>query len=138
MLPAMIRREDRDHVAIVTIDNPPVNALPVAGWYSLAETLLAAGRDRNIHVVVLQAEGKGFQAGVDIKELAADPTKQSLIEVNRGCYEAFAAVYDCEVPVICAVQGFCVGGGIGLAGNADIVIASDDATFVLPEVDRGA
>jgi enoyl-CoA hydratase len=47
-------------------------------------------------------------------------------------------VYDCEVPVICAVQGYCVGGGIGLAGNADIVIASDDATFGLPEVDRGA
>ena len=42
------------------------------------------------------------------------------------------------MPVIAAVQGFCVGGGIGLAGNADVVIASDDATFGLPEVDRGA
>jgi len=58
--------------------------------------------------------------------------------VNRGCYEAFAAAYDCEVPVIAAVQGFCLGGGIALAGNADIVVASDDATFGLPEVDRGA
>ena len=47
-------------------------------------------------------------------------------------------MYDCEVPVIAAVQGFCLGGGIGLAGNADIVVASDDATFGLPEVDRGA
>jgi hypothetical protein len=58
--------------------------------------------------------------------------------VNRGCAAAFAAVYDCEVPVIVAVQGFCLGGGIGIAGNADIVVASDDATFGLPEVDRGA
>ena len=58
--------------------------------------------------------------------------------MNRGCYEAFAAVYDCEVPVIAAVHGFCLGGGVGLAGNADIVVASDDATFGLPEVDRGA
>jgi enoyl-CoA hydratase/carnithine racemase len=134
----MIRTETRDHVVIVTIDNPPVNALPVAGWFALADALRAAGRDRRTRVVILRSEGKGFQAGVDIKELAADPTNASLIGVNRGCYEAFAAVYDCEVPVICAVQGFCVGGGIGLAGNADIVIASDDATFGLPEVDRGA
>jgi enoyl-CoA hydratase len=134
----MIRTETREHVVIVTIDNPPVNALPVAGWFALADALRAAGRDRNTRAVILRAEGKGFQAGVDIKELAADPTKESLIGVNRGCYEAFAAVYDCEVPVICAVQGYCVGGGLGLAGNADIVIASDDATFGLPEVDRGA
>src|SRR6185312_7012542 len=96
------------------------------------------GRDPEVRVVILRAEGKGFQAGVDIKELAADDTNAALIGVNHGCYEAFAAVYDCEVPVIAAVQGFCLGGGIGLAGNADIVVASDDATFGLPEVDRGA
>ena len=74
--------------------------------------------------MVLQSAGKGFQAGVDIKELAADPTHESLVKVNRGCYEAFGAVYDCEVPVIAAVHGFCLGGGVGLAGNADIVVAS--------------
>ncbi|HYC81218.1 MAG TPA: enoyl-CoA hydratase family protein, partial [Solirubrobacterales bacterium] len=51
---------------------------------------------------------------------------------------AFAAVYDCKVPVIAAVHGYCLGGGVGLVGNADVVIASDDATFGLPEVDRGA
>ena len=62
----------------------------------------------------------------------------ALIGANRGCFAAFAAVYDCPVPLIAAVNGFCVGGGIGLAGNADIVIASDDAFFGLPEVDRGA
>jgi hypothetical protein len=48
--------------------------------------------------------------------------------VNRGCYEAFAAIYDCEVPVISAIHGFCLGGGIGIAGASDIVLASDDAT----------
>jgi enoyl-CoA hydratase len=58
--------------------------------------------------------------------------------VNRGCYAAFAAVYECAVPVIVAVHGFCLGGGIGIAGNADVIVASDDATFGLPEVDRGA
>jgi enoyl-CoA hydratase len=58
--------------------------------------------------------------------------------VNRGCWETFAAVYDCEVPVVAAVHGFCLGGGVGIAGNADVVVAADDATFGLPEVDRGA
>jgi enoyl-CoA hydratase len=134
----VIRSETRAHVATVTIDNPPVNALPVEGWFRLADALRAAGRDPDVRVVILHATGKGFQAGVDIKELAADPTHESLVRVNRGCYEAFGAVYDCEVPVIAAVQGFCLGGGVGLAGNADIVVASDDATFGLPEVDRGA
>ena len=134
----MIGAETREHVAIVTIDNPPVNALPAAGWFELADTVRAAGRDPGVRVLILRAEGKGFQAGVDVKELAADPTNETLVAVNRGCYEAFAAVYDCEVPVIAAVQGFCLGGGVGLAGNADIVVASDDATFGLPEVDRGA
>ena len=134
----MIRSETREHITTVTIDNPPVNALPVAGWFDLADALRAAGRDTTVRAVILCAEGKGFQAGVDIKELAADPTNESLVAVNRGCYEAFGAVYDCAVPVIAAVQGFCLGGGVGLAGNADIVVASDDATFGLPEVDRGA
>jgi enoyl-CoA hydratase len=138
MLRGMIRSELRERVAIVTIDNPPVNALPVAGWFQLADTLRTMGRDPGVSVVILQAEGNGFQAGVDIKELAADPTNEALIAVNRGCYEAFAAVYDCEVPVIAAVHGYCLGGGIGLASSADIVVAADDATFGLPEVDRGA
>src|SRR5207245_1745464 len=76
-------------------------------------------------------------AGVDIKELQ-NAGHDALVGVNRGCYAAFAAVYECEVPVIAAVHGFCLGGGVGIVGNADIVIASADATFGLPEVDRGA
>jgi enoyl-CoA hydratase len=89
-------------------------------------------------VVVLRSEGKGFNAGVDIKEMQNTEGFAALIGANKGCFAAFAAVYDCPVPLIAAVNGFCVGGGIGLAGNADIVIASDDAFFGLPEVDRGA
>ena len=136
----MIRSEVHDHVAEVVIDNPPVNALPVKGWFELADTIRAHGRDPQVRALIVAAslDVAGFQAGVDIKELAADPTKQSLIEVNRGCWETFAAVYDCEVPVIAAVHGYCLGGGVGIAGNADVVVAADDATFGLPEVDRGA
>ncbi|MFL6121565.1 enoyl-CoA hydratase family protein [Actinophytocola sp.] len=124
-------------VVVVTVDYPPVNALPVAGWFMLAHAVTNAGRDPNTHVVVLRAAGRGFNAGVDIKEIQAKG-HGALIGANRGCAAAFGAVYDCEVPVIAAVQGFCLGGGVGLVGNADVVVASEDATFGLPEVDRGA
>jgi enoyl-CoA hydratase len=125
-------------IAVVTVDYPPVNALPVRGWFELAEAITAAGRDPATHVVVLRAEGRGFNAGVDIKEMQRTAGFEALIGANRGCHAAFGAVYDCAVPVLAAVQGFCLGGGIGLVGNADVVIAADDATFGLPEVDRGA
>ncbi|MFJ7154867.1 enoyl-CoA hydratase family protein [Streptomyces sp. NPDC101118] len=125
-------------IAVVTVDFPPVNALPVSGWYDLADAVRAAGRDPEVRCVVLAAEGRGFNAGVDIKEMQRDTGHQALIGANRGCYEAFAAVYECEVPVVAEVAGFCLGGGIGLAGNADAIVASEDATFGLPELDRGA
>ncbi|MFC1442282.1 enoyl-CoA hydratase family protein [Streptacidiphilus sp. N1-10] len=125
-------------IAVVTVAYPPVNALPVAGWYELAQALREVGQDPRVRVVVLAAPGRGFNAGVDIKEIQRDPGPQSLIGANRGCAEAFAAVYECQVPVIAAVQGFCLGGGIGLVGNADAIVAADDAVFGLPELDRGA
>jgi enoyl-CoA hydratase len=125
-------------VRVVTVDHPPVNALPVQGWYDLADAIREAGRDTAVHAVVLRAEGRGFNAGVDIKEMQRSAGFDALIGANRGCFAAFAAVYECAVPVIAAVHGFCLGGGIGLVGNADVVVASDDATFGLPEVDRGA
>lgn len=114
-----------------------MNALPVAGWFALADAVRAAGRDPEVRCVVIAAEGRGFNAGVDIKELQRDGPG-ALIGVNHACAEAFAAVYDCEVPVVAAVHGFCLGGGIGLVGNADAIVASEDATFGLPELDRGA
>jgi len=125
-------------IALVTVDYPPVNALPVQGWYDLAAALRAAGADPGVRCVVLASQGRGFNAGVDIKEMQRTEGHSSLIGANRGCYEAFAAVYECEVPVVAAVHGFCLGGGIGLVGNADAIVASEDATFGLPELDRGA
>ena len=127
-----------DGVAEVVMDNPPVNALTVAGWFELADLLTDLGRNPEVRVVVLRAEGRGFNAGVDIKEMQATEGFDALVGANRGCYAAFAAVYECAVPVVAAVNGYCLGGGIGLVGNADIIVASDDATFGLPEVDRGA
>ncbi|WP_406392142.1 enoyl-CoA hydratase family protein [Streptomyces sp. NBC_00882] len=128
---------EKDGIAVVTVDFPPVNALPVDGWFALADAVRAAGRDPRVRCVVLAAKGRGFNAGVDIKELQARGPG-ALVGANRGCFEAFSAVYECEVPVVAAVRGFCLGGGIGLVGNADVVVASEDAVFGLPELDRGA
>ena len=97
-------------IAEIVMDNPPVNALTVQGW--LMWPISPQLRPRS-SVVILRAEGKGFNAGVDIKEMQRTEGFDALIGA-KGCYAAFAAVYDCEVPVIAAVNGFCVGGGIGL------------------------
>ncbi|HSI27255.1 MAG TPA: enoyl-CoA hydratase family protein [Aeromicrobium sp.] len=127
-----------DGIRVVTMSHPPVNALPVQGWFDLAAALDAAGADPETKVVILRADGKGFNAGVDIKEMQNTDGFDALLGANKGCFAAFKAVYECAVPVIAAVNGFCVGGGVGLVGNADIVVASDDAYFGVPEVKQGA
>ncbi|MEI7055269.1 enoyl-CoA hydratase family protein [Nocardioides sp. CCNWLW239] len=126
-----------EQIAVVTMDHPPVNALPVKGWFEVADAVTAAA-DSGARVVILRAEGKGFNAGVDIKEMQQIEGFDGILGANRGCYAAFKAIYECPVPVIAAVNGFCLGGGVGLVGNADTIIASDDAFFGVPEVDRGA
>lgn len=130
--------EIENGIAEIVMNNPPVNALRVQGWFDLAKLISETGQNPDVRVVILTATGKGFNAGVDIKEMQRTEGFGSLVGANQGCYQAFKAVYECEVPVIAAVFGYCVGGGIGLVGNADMIIASDDAFFGLPEVDRGA
>jgi enoyl-CoA hydratase len=123
-------------VAELVINHPPVNALDSAGWHALAARIDELGRDPEVRVIVIRAEGRGFCAGVDIKELAAHPER--IVAVNAGNYETFRAVHRNPVPVIAAVHGFVLGGGIGITGAADIVVASECARFGVPEVDRGA
>ncbi len=127
-----------DGIRVVTMNAPPVNALTVQGWFDVAAALDEASADPATKVVVLRAEGKGFNAGVDIKEMQSTTGFDALLGANKGCYAAFKAVYECSVPVIAAVNGFCVGGGVGLVGNADCVVASEDAYFGVPEVNQGA
>ena len=127
-----------DGIRVVTMDAPPVNALTVADWFDLAHALDDAGNAESTRVVVLRAEGRGFNAGVDIKEMQSTSGFDALLGANKGCFAAFKAVYECPVPVVAAVHGFCLGGGVGLVGNADCVVASDDAYFGVPEVKQGA
>lgn len=123
-------------IAELVLAKPPVNALDSDEWLALAARIDALGADPEVRVLIVRAEGRGFCAGVDIKELDAHPER--IVKVNAGNYATFKAIHRCQVPVIVAVHGFVLGGGIGMTGAADIVVASRCATFALPEVDRGA
>lgn len=123
-------------IAEIIFDVPPVNAFDSETWNSLPARITEAGRNPDVRVVLIRAEGRGFCGGVDIKEMQAHPERITLL--NRGNYLTFKAIRDCEVPVVSAVHGFVIGGGIGICGASDTIIAADDAYFSLPEVDRGA
>ena len=123
-------------IAEVVFDHPPVNAFDSKGWAAISAHLDQLGEDDQVRVILIRAEGKGFCAGVDIKELAEDSNR--IVEVNKGNYDTFRSVHLNPKPVIVALHGFVLGGGIGISGAADIIIASECARFGVPEVDRGA
>lgn len=125
-----------DGVAEMVLDHPPVNAFSSEGWFAIAREIDALGANDAVRVILIAAEGKGFCAGVDIKELASHPER--IVDVNKGNYETFRAIHRNPKPVIIALHGFVLGGGIGMAGAADILVASDCARFGVPEIDRGA
>lgn len=123
-------------IAKLVLSKPPVNAFNSLEWHQIAEAIEQFGRNDSVRVIVISAEGKGFCAGVDIKELAADKTK--IVAVNRGNYDTFKSIHLNPKPVIVALHGFVLGGGIGMSGAADIIVASDCTFFGVPEIDRGA
>ncbi len=133
-----IRSTIKDGIAEIVMSHPPVNALTVADTWKIRDAFLEAGKDPSLRVVILTAEGKGFNAGIDIKEMQSVDGFEHLLASGEACYETFKAIYDTPVPVIAAVNDFCMGLGVGLAGSADIIIASNKARFGLPEVDNGA
>ncbi len=124
-----------DGIAEVELCNPPVNAFGVDAQFALAAEIEALGRRDDVRVIIIAAVGKGFCAGLDIKEMAADPSR--IVAANRANYDTFAAIHLNPKPVIAALHGYVLGGGIGIAGAADVVVASDDAYFGVPEIDRG-
>ena len=125
-----------DKIAEIVFDVPPVNAFDSETWMSIPNIITEAARNPDVNCVLIRAEGRGFCGGVDIKEMQANPERITIL--NRGNYLTFKAIRDAEVPVVSAVHKFVIGGGIGICGASDTIIAADDAYFSLPEVDRGA
>jgi enoyl-CoA hydratase len=123
-------------VAEILFDHPPVNAFDTAGWASLPGLIERAGADEDVRCVLIRAEGRGFCGGVDIKEMQAHPER--ITRLNKDNYLTFKAIRDCAVPVVGALHGFVIGGGVNIAGACDALIAAEGAFFSLPEIDRGA
>ena len=123
-------------IAELILSAPPVNAFDSAGWFAIADEINVLGDNEDVRVIIIAAEGKGFCAGVDIKELAADSS--AILKVNRGNYDTFKAIHLNPKPVIVGLHSFVLGGGIGISGAADIIVASECTRFGVPEIDRGA
>ena len=126
----------KDKIAEIVFDVPPVNAFDSQTWMSIPQIITEAARREDVNCILIRAEGRGFCGGVDIKEMLAHPERITVL--NRGNYLTFKAIRDAEIPVVSAVHKFVIGGGIGICGASDVIIAADDAFFSLPEVDRGA
>ncbi|MBX6317570.1 enoyl-CoA hydratase/isomerase family protein [Pigmentiphaga sp.] len=126
------------HVAVVTLDNPPVNALTRV----LNDELIAAmdwiSETPEVRVVVLTGAGKVFCAGADLKG-RADVIKGpgDLPAHLRRTRECFHAIRECAKPVVAAINGPALGSGLAMVASADVLLASERATLGLPEVDVG-
>jgi enoyl-CoA hydratase len=126
----------QDRIAEILFDHPPVNAFDTKGWESIPAMIEQVGRDEDVRVLLIRANGPGFCGGVDIKEMQAHPER--IAKLNRDNYLTFKAIRDCPIPVVGALHGFIIGGGVNIAGACDSLIAAEGAFFSLPEIDRGA
>jgi len=131
----------RDQIAEVVMHHPPVNAITVGDTWKIHDTfksLSERSEREDIRAIILTAEGKGFNAGIDIKEMQSVEGWDHLLGSGEACYATFHQIYQTPIPVIAAVNDFCMGLGIGLVGSCDLIVASTKARFGLPEVDNGA
>jgi enoyl-CoA hydratase len=138
-----LRVEVADHVATVTLDRPPVNAITRATMLEIASVFDELGADRDVRVVVFTAAGeRAFMAGVDLRTVGADDrgpeTPAALVtDPGRAARDAMWAITDCAVPVIAAVNGPALGAGLAFVACCDIILAAEEATFGTTEINVG-
>jgi len=125
-----VRAERDGPVLHVILDRPPLNVLTIAMMGELRDAL---GGIRDARVVTIRGEGKGFSAGVDVREHLPE-TIGAMLAAFRGMA---TAVLQCPTPVVAQVHGPCLGGGMELAMAADLAYAADTATFGQPEIKLG-
>jgi 3-hydroxyacyl-CoA dehydrogenase len=122
-------------VAIVEIDNPPVNALSHGVPEGLVAALTQAAADDGVRAIVIAGAGRTFVAGADIKDLEAAAWDQTLEPPD--IHPLLAAIEDCPKPVVVAIHGIALGGGLELAMAAHYRVAARDARVGLPEANLG-
>ncbi len=132
--PVKTRREGG--ILEVTLDRPKANAIDLATSRRLGETFLAFRDDDALRVAILRAEGsKFFCPGWDLKAAAEGDAVDG--DYGVGGFGGLQALPNLGKPVICAVNGICCGGGLELALSCDLILASETATFALPEIRSG-
>jgi enoyl-CoA hydratase/carnithine racemase len=130
--------EFRDHVATLTLNSPPVNALTRVLNDELTLALDRISEMDEVRVVVLTGAGKVFCAGADLKGRASViQGPGDLPAHSRRTRECFHAIRECAKPVICAINGAALGSGLAMAASSDILVASEKGSLGLPEVDVG-
>ena len=125
-----VRLETDGPVGVIVIDNPPVNASSIAVRAGLLDAVRRLCGDASLVAGVIIGAGKGFIAGADIKEFDKPA-------VEPGLSAVIAAIEDCSKPVVAAIHGVALGGGLELALGCDARIATRDAVVGLPEVTLG-
>ncbi|WP_326523570.1 enoyl-CoA hydratase/isomerase family protein [Sphingomonas sp.] len=134
---SLIRVEVEDFVAVVTMDNPPVNSQPMEFVEQLTAAFDSFNDRDDVRVVVLTGAGKCFSAGADLKNRPDLSQPGARWKRNRAVRGVSYCIMECDKPVIAAVNGPALGAGLGLAASCDIIVASENAMFGLPEVDVG-
>lgn len=134
-----IKTRIEDHVALVTIDRPPVNALDGKAMAELSQAFEELAQNKEVKAVVLTGEGKNhtFIAGADIKEIASLNTPKDAEEIAKKGQVILNQIEGMKKPVIAAINSICVGGGNELAMACHIRISSDRARFGQPEINLG-
>jgi enoyl-CoA hydratase len=126
------------HVAVLTLDSPPVNALTRVLNDELTLALDRISELDEIRVVVLTGAGKVFCAGADLKGRAENiKGPGDLPAHSRRTRECFHAIRECAKPVVVAINGAALGSGLAMVASADVLVASEKASLGLPEVDVG-
>ena len=134
-----IRTERRGAVGVLLFDHPERrNAISGEMWSQIPAAAAELGADPEIRVVVLRGAGDvAFVSGADISEFERQRTGDSAQAYDAQTARAFAALTGLERPVLAAVHGFCVGGGLALALTADVRYAAEDARFAIPAARLG-
>ena len=133
-----ITTEIVDHIAVITMDAPPVNAVSPAFMTEMITAFDMINDLDDIRVVVLTGAGKIFSAGADIKARATLVVQPGDRWTSaRLAREMSYSILECKKPVIAAVNGPALGAGLGIAASCDILLCSENACFGLPEVDVG-
>lgn len=129
-----VRLEVDDHVGIITLHNPPVNALDAQTQHELLAVCDVINHDDDIWVCILRSDLKTFCVGVDVKLFRQSVTDKDVTNTQEVYYDGALALYDLRVPLICAVHGHCLGGGLCYPAGADISIAAEGTLFGIPEI----